>query len=96
LYKDQTCKGYDLRALSSDWILGRKSLNLSWIAQCYRNYPDRAKFFNPYFQSLSGSSTLQMQIKEGREEESIRAQWQKGIQAFKEIRKKYLLYPDFD
>ncbi|NLF42463.1 MAG: DUF1343 domain-containing protein, partial [Bacteroidales bacterium] len=39
---------------------------------------------------------LENQIKEGLSEEQIRKTWEPGIKAFKEKRKKYLLYPDFE
>jgi len=34
------------------------------------------------------------QIKEGKTAEEIRKSWQPGLNAFKKIRKKYLLYED--
>ena len=36
------------------------------------------------------------QIKKGTSEEDIRKSWQPGLDKFKAIRKKYLLYKDFD
>jgi len=35
------------------------------------------------------------QIIDGKTEEEIRDSWQQKLDGFKEIRKKYLLYPDF-
>jgi uncharacterized protein YbbC (DUF1343 family) len=36
------------------------------------------------------------QIKAGKSEAEIRKSWQPKLQAFKKIRKKYLLYKDFE
>jgi hypothetical protein len=36
------------------------------------------------------------QIKDGKTEVQIRQSWQPGLTKFKAIRKKYLLYPDFE
>jgi uncharacterized protein YbbC (DUF1343 family) len=36
------------------------------------------------------------QIIDGTPEAEIRKSWEPGLKAFKEMRKKYLLYPDFE
>jgi uncharacterized protein YbbC (DUF1343 family) len=36
------------------------------------------------------------QVKQGLSEADIRKSWEPGLQRFKAIRKKYLLYNDFD
>jgi uncharacterized protein YbbC (DUF1343 family) len=36
------------------------------------------------------------QIKEGKSEQEIRKSWEPGLNNFKKIRKKYLLYKDFE
>jgi uncharacterized protein YbbC (DUF1343 family) len=54
------------------------------------------KFFTNYFNLLAGNDVLQKQIREGVTEEEIRKSWEPGLTRFKEIRKKYLIYRDFD
>ena len=49
-----------------------------------------------FFNKLAGNNELWKQIKAGKSEDEIRASWQPGLDAFKVIRKKYLLYPDFE
>lgn len=73
-------------------------LNLSWIIGMYANYPNKDKFFTSasFFDKLAGTTELRKQIIEGVSEEEIRASWQKDLEAYKIIRKKYLLYPDFN
>ena len=41
-----------------------------------------------------GSSRVRREIIEGKSEADIRASWQKDLAAYKELRNKYLLYPD--
>ena len=69
---------------------------LEWLIKAYNAYPDKSQFFTPFFTRLAGTTKLQEQIKNGLTAEQIRNSWQPGIKAFKEIRKKYLLYDDFE
>ena len=70
-----------------------ESIRLTWLISAYEHYPDQSKFFNSFFNTLSGNSTLKEQIVSHLSEERIRASWQPDIERFKLIRKKYLLYP---
>lgn len=67
-------------------------LNLSWLIDAYRWYPEKEKFFNDFFEKLAGTRTLKKQIISGMSEEEIRKTWEEDIMKFKEIRKKYLVY----
>ncbi|WP_338793186.1 DUF1343 domain-containing protein [Bernardetia sp. MNP-M8] len=53
-------------------------------------------FFNSYFNTLAGNDKLQTQMKEGLTEKEIKATWQKELENYKIMRKKYLLYEDFE
>lgn len=90
------CKGYDLRAIPSDTLLAQKQLNLKYLLDFYTQLPNKESFFlkNGFFELLAGTSSLRKQIEEGKTETEIRATWQVDLEAFKEIRRKYLLYPD--
>ena len=66
------------------------------LSSGYHLYPDKDKFFNAFFIKLAGTASLEDQVKHGATEDEIRANWQKDIIAFKKIRKKYLLYDDFE
>ncbi|PID68362.1 MAG: hypothetical protein CR968_01860 [Flavobacteriia bacterium] len=87
-YKDKTCYGLDLTQATK-----LNQINLTWLSEAYQNYPDKTAFFNSYFNTLAGTGTLQEQIKLGYSEEDIRKTWQPGLDSFKKIREKYLLYP---
>jgi len=90
-HKHKTCYGVDLR---SEYINLDNGINLSYLIDAYKNYPNKKKFFlkNGFFNKLAGSSRLQKQIKVGMSPKDIKKSWQKGLDEFREIRQKYLIY----
>jgi uncharacterized protein YbbC (DUF1343 family) len=93
--KGETCLGMDLRYLRNSKERDRR-INLSWLLFAYENFPEKEAFFIPYFEKLAGTAQLRQQIMDGMTGDDIRSSWTEGIAAFKKIRKKYLLYPDFE
>jgi len=102
-FKDRLCYGWklpdDVRAADS----GR--LKLATLLNAYKLFPDKASFFIipksgdtslSFFNKLAGTADLMQQVKAGWSEEQIRKSWQPRLQKFKTVRKKYLLYPDFE
>ena len=67
-------------------------IELKWLINSYNQIKDKENFFRSDFNKLSGSSKLQDQIKNGIQESIIRDSWLEGLEKFKKIRKKYLLY----
>lgn len=63
------------------------------LIEMYRRVP-QGKFFlkSNFFEKLAGTTELRRQIEAGMDENEIRATWQPGLERFKEIRKKYLIY----
>ena len=45
---------------------------------------------------LAGTKTLSSQVQKGMNEKTIRTTWNTELTKFKTIRKKYLLYADFE
>ena len=88
LLENQECYGLDMR---QEPVPHR--VELKYLIEAYRKFPEKEKFFNSYFDKLAGSSSLRQQIINGSSEEEIRETWQPGLEAFRKIRKKYLLYP---
>lgn len=86
------CFGKDLRNAIQDKIVPVPRLNLEWVIEAYREYPDKEKFFTPYFDVLASGTALREQIIQGMNADEIRATWQEGLTAFGMIRAKYLLY----
>jgi uncharacterized protein YbbC (DUF1343 family) len=84
----KTCYGIDLSNIE---VLPR--INLKYLLDFYQKYPDKDKFFIGSFDRLAGTPELKEQIKKGMSEEEIRATWTKGLEEYKQIRSKYLLYP---
>ena len=91
--ENQVCFGIDFRKLDYKSIKNQKILNLKLLIDLYQRYPDKANFFNPFFNKLAGNDILMQQIKDGKTEKEIRASWEPKLSAFKTLRKKYLLYP---
>jgi uncharacterized protein YbbC (DUF1343 family) len=93
--KGQVCYGQNLSD-ASDMILIESRIELIWLLECYKILSPKTEFFNNYFDKLAGNSKLREQIKAGKSETEIRRSWQSDLEKFKKIRKKYLLYPDFE
>jgi uncharacterized protein YbbC (DUF1343 family) len=73
-------------------------LQLKWLLKAYSLFPDKEKFFLPsnYLNKLAGTDALMQQIKDGKTETEIRKSWAPALSEFKKIRKKYLMYDDFE
>jgi uncharacterized protein YbbC (DUF1343 family) len=91
--KNKVCYGLDLRDYDTYFIRKEKRLNLRWLISLYKAYPDKSHFFNDYFTKLAGTDQLRKQIEAGKTEEEIRKSWEPALGNYKEMRKKYLLYP---
>ena len=78
-------------------MLDRK-IQLKYLIQAYNLFPGKDSFFlkNNFIDKLAGTDQLQQQIKQGLPEEEIRKSWEPELGNFKSIRKKYLLYEDFE
>lgn len=96
LYEGKTCHGIDLSGLPAKHFQQKKSLDLSYLIDFYKKYPDKQKFFNSFFEKLAGTDELRRQVEEGKTEEQIRYSWQPDLEKFISVRKKYLLYKDFE
>lgn len=95
-FENRACDGFDLSDFSLKVMKNKPFLHIDLLIEMYRSYPDKQKFFLPVFTKLAGSPQLQNQIEAGLTAEQIRESWQEDLEAFKKIRKKYLLYPDFE
>jgi uncharacterized protein YbbC (DUF1343 family) len=90
--KDQTCYGINLKNYNPEAIRKSGKLNLAWLLDVYKIFPDKAHFFTIYFNKLAGNNTLQKQIEAGKTEVEIRKSWEPALTKFKSVRAKYLLY----
>jgi uncharacterized protein YbbC (DUF1343 family) len=87
VYNGVECYGEDL---STHTRVNR--LELKWLIKAYNTTNDKSKFFNSFFTKLAGTKKLQQQIEGGISEKEIRESWNEGLQQFKKMRVKYLLY----
>lgn len=92
-YEGVECDGIDLSSVSDQMILS-KQINIEWIIEMYKAYPDKEKFFNNFFDKLAGTDQLRKQIIGGMTAAEIRKSWQPGLDDYKSKRKKYLLYAE--
>jgi uncharacterized protein YbbC (DUF1343 family) len=100
LFMDQVCYGLDLRDYDTEQLRKTKKINLQWIIELYKAHPHKEKFFDSKLskemgtiERLIGSGLFRQQIIDGKSEAEIRASWAPGLGEYKELRKKYLLYP---
>jgi len=100
LYKDQACYGLDLRRYDVNQLVQSKKINIQWMMELYKAFPDKAKFFDRSqsnqigdINKLAGVYEFKKQIEAGVSEAAIRQSWEPGLSRYRQMRKKYLLYP---
>ncbi len=102
----EVCYGWNLSG-TPDKVLKEvnNQIQIRYILQAFKLFPDKDKFFilpksgdmkKSFFDKLAGNDELWQQIRDQKSEKEIRKSWQPGLDKFKKIRKKYLLYKDFD
>jgi uncharacterized protein YbbC (DUF1343 family) len=96
MHMDVACYGENLHYSSAKD--GAVKYSLSYLLNAYNHTTKPDDFFgkSAFFEKLEGSGLLRQQVKDKLSEEDIRKGWQPGLEEFKKIRKKYLLYPDFE
>ncbi|MFL9485528.1 exo-beta-N-acetylmuramidase NamZ domain-containing protein [Chitinophagaceae bacterium LWZ2-11] len=104
--KDKKCYGWNVYGTNAE-VLKKidNKIQLKYILEAYKLFPDKDNFFikpksgnmqQSFFDKLAGNDELRQQIIAGKSEKEIRESWQPKLNEFKKIRKKYLLYPDFE
>ncbi|MFP4065705.1 MAG: exo-beta-N-acetylmuramidase NamZ domain-containing protein [Bacteroidales bacterium] len=89
----EECHGMDLGQQTENSLAKKSRINLEYLLEAYHHYPDKSRFFNPYFEKLTGTTRLREQIEAGYSASAIRASWQDELRAFRQLRAPYLLYP---
>jgi uncharacterized protein YbbC (DUF1343 family) len=85
-YKNKVCFGEDLRTAENF-----NALDLSFLIKAYKQNSSK-EFFNNFFTKLAGTEKLQQQIEQGVSQKEIQMSWKNGIERFKKVRNKYLIY----
>lgn len=97
---NKVCYGWDLGGTNEqvlDEIDGK--LQMKWIKRAYQLFPGKDSFFlnnGKNFDRLAGNDVLRKQIISNMSDAEIRNSWKPELDNFKKIRKKYLLYKDFE
>jgi uncharacterized protein YbbC (DUF1343 family) len=100
IFMDEECYGIDLRNYDTELLRKSKKINFDWIKELYKAHPKKEQFFESKFSNQMNNIEIQIgrgdfrqQIIDGVPMDTIRAGWEPGLRAYKEMRKKYLLYP---
>ena len=90
---NKKCYGIDLREIEPV-----PPFTLNFFLEFYHKYENEKDFLTSehWFNLLSGTDSLIRDIRAGKPESEIVASWQEDIDRYKVIRRKYLLYPDFE
>lgn len=100
LHQDEVCYGLDLRKYDMAGFRKKGKINIQWMMELYKKYPEKEKFFDRSqskqmgsIDGLAGTNLFKEQIIAGKSEEEIRKSWEPGLSEYKKMRAKYLLYP---
>ena len=88
----RTCYGLDLRNINAQ----KEGFTLKYVLDFYQKSGEKEKFFTSpsFFDKLAGTDQVRLQILAGKTEKQICKTWDKDVENFKILRKKYLLYAD--
>jgi uncharacterized protein YbbC (DUF1343 family) len=99
LHKDIVCYGLDLREYDINNLRTSKRINLQWMIDLYKAFPDKTQFFDRNVSKqimnidiLAGVSAFKKQIIEGKTMKEIQDSWEPQLSNYKVMRKKYLIY----
>jgi len=91
--KNKKCFGQDFRGLKEI-----PKFTLSYFIEWFNKFKNKDEFLTQIkgFNQLMGNDTVLALIREGKGETEIRNSWKIELANYGAIRKKYLLYPDFN
>jgi uncharacterized protein YbbC (DUF1343 family) len=100
LHMNEVCYGIDLGKYDVNELRKSKRINIQLMIDLYKAYPEKTKFFDRSYSNqigdinvLSGVYDFKKQIIAGKSAKEIQATWEPGLARYKNMRKKYLLYP---
>jgi uncharacterized protein YbbC (DUF1343 family) len=99
LHKDAVCYGLDLREYDINTLRMSKRINLQWMIDLYKAFPDKTQFFDRNVSKqimnidiLAGVSAFKQQIIDGKTMKEIQDSWEPQLSNYKVMRLKYLIY----
>ncbi len=100
LHMNEACYGLDLRKYDVAKLRKSKRIDLGWMMELYKAYPDKEKFFDRSYSKqmgdiniLAGDYAFKNQITAGKNVKEIQDSWEPALSQYKTMRKKYLIYP---
>lgn len=101
IFENEACYGLNLQNIDLDSLRKTKRINLSWLIDLYKSFPEKSKFFDRSLSRemgnidfLAGVSDFKNQIIAGKSIKQIQNSWEPKLSEYKIMRKKYLLYSD--
>lgn len=92
-HRGRQCYGVDLRGVDDEQILS-EGINLRYVVEAYHNLGMGESFFTPMFEKLIGVEWVRRMIIDGHSADEIEARWVDDVEAFKVLRRQYLLYEE--
>ena len=94
-YQGQECLGRNLRDITFEDIL-RQGIDLRFVEDALRSVGSSPDFFQPNnaFEKRVGVDWIARMLLDGFSSADIETRWQPDIEAFKALRRPYLLYPE--
>ncbi len=91
-HENKVCYGEDLRETPTS-----TEFSIAWLVKYYQKYSDKSFITSEsFFDKLVGNSTLRAQLEEGLTQAEIENSWKVELDSYSILRKKYLLYIDFN
>jgi uncharacterized protein YbbC (DUF1343 family) len=88
-FEDEKC--YGIEFVTKDFEEG---ISLDYLIEFHKAFADKEVYFNSFLTKLAGTESLRQQIEAGFSEEEIKMSWQAGLEKYKVLRDKYLIYED--
>ncbi|MDG2370462.1 MAG: DUF1343 domain-containing protein [Flavobacteriales bacterium] len=97
-HNGEICFGYNLNLIEGSSLKAQNKLNLDWVVNMWELTKDKSDFFRKdgFFRLLTGDPKIRLMIENNKTSIEIWKSFQQEVKQFKLIRKKYLLYPDFE
>lgn len=87
---EEPCRGFNLQAVEVLPMFDLRYLQIMYAQTAEGRFFLKSNFFD----LLAGTPELRRQLEAGMGEAEIRASWQPGLERFREVRSRYLIYAD--
>ena len=92
-FKDEQCNGIDLTKIPLEELQVKNKIDWTYVWKMYQSLGKEGFYLDTnFFDLLSGSEILRTALNEGWSIERFKSEYQPGVEEFKKIREKYLIY----